>query len=334
MRTALRMLVALAVTAGCLYFALRDAQWDEILTVLGRTHYGWVALMAIVSVVSVYLRALRWRVLLAPAGDVAVGPLFSATSVGFMANMLLPLRAGEVIRPVMVGRRTTVPTSAAFASVVLERLFDMLLLFLLLLTVSFAVPVSTTMQRASYIMSAVILGVLVTLVALLRHRERAVAGLRRWAGRLPGALGHRIGDILESFLTGLTGINDGRTVAVLLAYSLTVWVAIGCTFGCGLLALDVSAPLVAASASLVVIVAAFVALPQAPGYVGTWQAGCVTALAFYGVSREEAIGLSLVTHIIQLLVVVVLGGVCLATGNLRLGELVALAQQKEEPGRS
>jgi hypothetical protein len=60
----------------------------------------------------------------------------------------------------------------------------------------------------------------------------------------------------------------------------------------------------------------------------------VTALAFYGVSREEAIGLSLVTHIIQLLVVVVLGGVCLATDNLRLGELVALAQQKEEPGRS
>jgi uncharacterized protein (TIRG00374 family) len=181
-------------------------------------------------------------------------------------------------------------------------------------------------------MSAAILGVLVALVALLRHRERAIAGLRRRAHRLPGSVGHRIGDILESFLTGLTGINDGRTVLVLLAYSLLVWVVIGCTFGCGLLALDVRAPLVAASVSLVVIVAAFVALPQAPGYVGTWQAGCVTALAFYGVSREVAISFSLVTHVIQLLVVILLGGVSLATDNLRLGELVALAQQKEEPG--
>ena len=327
MNTVLRVAIALAVTGGCLYFALRDAHWEEIRAVLGRTHYGWVALMAVISVLSVYLRALRWRVLLAPAGRIAVAPLFAATSVGFMANMLLPLRAGEVIRPVMAGRRTGVPMSTAFASIVIERLFDMLLLFAMLMALSMTVPVSATLQRASYIMSAIIIALFALLVLLLRNRERAVVTLRSWAGRLPGSFGPRVGDVLASFVTGLSGINDGRTV--LFGYSLAVWLAIGATFGCGILALDVNAPLLAASMSLMLIVAAFVALPQAPGYVGTWQAGCVTALAFYGVSLEVAIGVSLVTHIVQLLVVIVLGGLSLATDSMRFSEMVALAQHEE-----
>jgi len=324
------MAIAVTVTGGCLYFALRDAHWGEIREVLGRTRYSWVALMAVISVLSVYLRALRWRVLLAPAGRVAVAPLFSATSVGFMANMLLPLRAGEVIRPVMAARRTGVPMSTAFASIVLERLFDMLLLFAMLMVFSIAVPVSATLQRASYVMSAVIIAVFILLLLLLRNSEGAIVRLRGWAGMLPGSIGPRVGDILASFVTGLSGINDGRTVTVLLGYSLAIWLAIGATFACGILALDVNAPLLAASVSLVLIVAAFVALPQAPGYVGTWQAGCVTALAFYGVSREVAIGVSLVTHIVQLLVVIVLGGLSLATDSMRFSEMVALAHQEEK----
>ena len=326
----LRIAVAFAVTGGCLYLALRGAEWAEILAVLGRTHYGWVAVMAVISVVVLYIRALRWRVLLQPVGRVAVRPLFSATAVGFMANMLLPLRAGEVIRPVLVGRQTTISTSAAVASVVLERLFDMLLLFCFLLVISVAVPVPPAMERASYVVAGVIAVLLVGLVALLRYRGRAVAALRRVLGRLPGSIGSRVADVIEDFVTGLSGIKDGRTVGVLLLYSLAVWVAIALTFSCGLLALDVGAPLAAASVSLVVVVAAFVSLPQAPGYVGTWQAGCVWALRFYGVPREEAIGFSLVTHVIQLLVVVVLGATCLAADGLGLGDLMALARGRRK----
>jgi uncharacterized protein (TIRG00374 family) len=323
------MAIALTVTGGCLYFAFRDAHWEEIRAVLGRTHYGWVTLMAAISVFSVYLRALRWRVLLAPAGRVAVAPLFAATSVGFMANMLLPLRAGEVIRPVMAARRTGVPMSTAFASIVLERLFDMLLLFAMLIVLSVSVPVSATMRRASYVMSVVIIALFALLVVLLRNREHAVVKLRGWAGMLPGNMGPRVGEVLASFVTGLSGINDRRTVSVLVGYSLAVWLSIGATFGCGILALDIDAPLVAASASLMLIVAAFVALPQAPGYVGTWQAGCVAALAFYGVSLDVAIGLSLITHIVQLLVVIMLGGLSLATDSMRFSDMVALAQHEE-----
>ena len=329
MGTGLRLAAALLVTVACLYFALRGAEWGEIWTVLERTRYGWVLAMALVSVAAVYVRALRWRVLLRTLAPPAVRPFFSATAVGFMANMLLPLRAGEIIRPVLLGRQTRITTSAALASVLLERLLDLLLLFGFLLAISASVPVPVAMQQASIVLAAVIAGLLALVVVLLRTQDRAMLRVRRWLGRLPGSLGHVVADVLESFLTGVAGINDRRTVAVLLGYSLVVWVVIAATFACGLLALQVEAPLVAASVSLVVVVAAFVSLPQAPGFVGTWQAGCVAALAFYGVSQEEAIGYSLVTHVVQVVVVIALGVVCLATDQVGIRELVTLAQRAE-----
>lgn len=328
MRLLLRIAAAVAVTAACLYFSLRGAEWDEVRHVVSGTRYDWVAIMMAAMASTIYVRALRWRVLLGSVEHLPLQPLFSATAVGFMANLLLPLRAGEIIRPVLLGRQTQVPTAAAFASVLLERLLDLMLIFCFLLAVSIAVPVPDYMRQASYVMAGVITLLLATMLVLLRHREQAVARMRR-ALRGLGVFGRGVTDVLESFLGGIASIGDGRTAVMLLGYSLAVWTVIASTFGFGLLALNVKAPLAAGSVSLMVIVAAFVSLPQAPGYVGTWQAGCVWALALYGVSQEEAIGYSLVTHVAQLVVIVALGAVCLATSNVRPGELMNLARGAE-----
>jgi hypothetical protein len=327
------MLVAALVTAGCLYFALRDTDWAEVRRVLAGTHLGWVAVMMAVSVVTVYIRALRWRVLLSGVARVPVRPLFSATAVGFMANMLLPLRAGEIIRPVLLGRQTKVSTSAALASVLLERLFDLLFIFLFLLGISVAVPVPAWMGRASYIVAIAIAVLIALLLLLLRSRDRAMAGSRAVLAHLPGNLGHGVSAVIDSFLGGISSITDGRTVATLLGYSFMVWAVIACTFGLGLLALNLDVPLAATSVSLMIVVAAFVSLPQAPGFVGTWQAGCVFALAFYGISKDEAVGYSLVTHVAQVVVNVLLGTSCLLADHLGLRELVALAERERRGER-
>lgn len=325
----LRVMVAVVVTAACLYFSLRGAEWSEVRRAISGTRYEWVAIMMVAMGSTIYVRALRWRILLGSVGRLPLQPLFSATAVGFMANLLLPLRAGEIIRPVLLGRETRVPTTAAFASVLLERLLDLMLIFCFLLAISVAVPVPHYMQRASYVMAGVIAGLLATMLVLLRRQERAVARIRRTLSRF-GVVGQGVTDVFESFLTGVASISDVRTGVLLFGYSLAVWTVIASTFGFGLLALNVDAPLAAGSVSLMVIIAAFVSLPQAPGYVGTWQAGCVWALALYGVSQEEAIGYSLVTHVAQLLVIVGLGAVCLATSRVRPGELVSLAQRAEQ----
>ena len=330
MQAIVRILAAGAVTAVSLYFALRGTEWDEVRGVLQRTHYGWVVAMMLVSVVVVYVRALRWRVLLTGVGRLPIGPLFSATAVGFMANMILPLRAGEIIRPVLLGRLANVPVSAALASILLERLFDLLLLFCFLIALSLTVPVPERMQQWAYVLAGLIAVLLFLIVVLLRFQQQALGWIGRGLRHLPGGVGGRITDVLESFLGGIAGIKDGRTVLTILVYSFGVWTVIAVTFGFGVLALNLQVPLVAASVSLMVIVAAFVSLPQAPGFVGTWQAGCVAALAFYGVTKEEAVGYSLVTHVVQLLANVGLGAICLVASSTGLRELATLARREPE----
>jgi hypothetical protein len=72
-----------------------------------------------------YIRAQRWRVLLRPVGTPFLRALVDATNIGFMANVLLPLRIGEIIRPVLLSRKERQPLGGILATIVLERIFDM-----------------------------------------------------------------------------------------------------------------------------------------------------------------------------------------------------------------
>ena len=114
---------------------------------------------------------------------------------------------------------------------------------------------------------------------------------------------------------------------MVIAYSVYLWGVIALTFLFGFLALDIHVPLVAASLAVVVVVAAFVFLPQAPGFVGTWQAGCVIALGLFGVSREVAIGYSLLSWIVQMATNIGVAGIFLAREDLSLAQLLRVAER-------
>jgi len=115
---------------------------------------------------------------------------------------------------------------------------------------------------------------------------------------------------------------------LVLAYSAYLWGVIVLTYLFSFLALDMRVPLVAASLATVVVVAAMVFLPQAPGFVGTWQAGCVLALNWFHVGHDVAVGYSLLTWVIQMVVNIVTAGVFLAREDLPLGRLLRLASRE------
>src|SRR5512132_1442929 len=104
LRTALRLTIGLAVSAACLYFATRGTDWAGVGQVLGSAQAEWVVAVVAASVLSVYVRAERWRILLRPVGDVGLYPALSATAIGFGASSVLPFRLGELLRPALLGR--------------------------------------------------------------------------------------------------------------------------------------------------------------------------------------------------------------------------------------
>jgi uncharacterized protein (TIRG00374 family) len=283
----------------------------------------WVLLVVLAGVVVLWARTLRWRILLRPLGDVALYPAWSATVIGLGAGGVLPFRLGEFVRPALIARKTGMKMSAALSTIVLERLFDTLIVLVCFLIVSFSQPVPENMRRGALVVAA---GLIIGLVvARLMQRnpagaERLIASLTR---PLPARASGALQDVARSFLAGLGALSDGRTVLLVLWYSIYVWGAIALTFMFALLALSIPVPPPTGALTVMVTVAAFVFLPQAPGFIGTWQAACVLALSdFYGVPRDLAVGYSVLTWIVSMTVNVGLAGIFLAREDLSLSQLV------------
>lgn len=301
LQNALRLLVAVAVSAACFYYATRGTDWEQVGIALRAAHVGWCLAVIAVSVLCHTLRAERWRLLLRPVGAVPLWPAMAATFLGFGANAVLPLRLGELVRPAFLARRVGIPLSPTISSIVLERIFDMLLVICCLLGVGLVYPVPELLWRGSLALGLAAGGGLVVLVIMERNRATAERLIRRVLDVLPTRARDPLWSIATGLLDGLRGLSDLRIVALVLALSVALWSLITFTYTLSFFAMDVPIPTVAGSLVTVVIVAASVFLPQAPGFIGTWQAGCVLALhVIFGLPKDLAVGYSLLTWVVQM----------------------------------
>jgi uncharacterized protein (TIRG00374 family) len=314
------------VSVACFYFATRGVDWLKVRDGLAGARPGWALLLVLTGVVVLWARTLRWRILLRPVGEVPLSALWSATVIGFGAGGVLPLRLGELVRPALIARKTGVKMSAALSSIVLERLFDTLIVLLCFIVVTLTQPVPPNMRRLALLLA----GGLVVGLVLLRWMQQDPARAERLTARLtrplPARVARALQDFSRSFVAGLAALSDMRTMLLLLWYSVYVWGAIALTFLLALLTLDIRVPLVPAALTVMVTVAACVSLPQAPGFIGTWQFGCVLALGFFGVPQDPAVSYSFLTQIVAISVNVGLAGIYLAREDLSLRQLVRTAE--------
>jgi uncharacterized protein (TIRG00374 family) len=324
MNRGIRIGIGVAISGGALYLALppRD-EWSSVRDAFARVHYLYGIPLALISVYSVIIRCQRWRLLLRPLGRVPMLSLVSATAIGFLCNMVLPLRIGEVVRPVLLGRRARLPVSSVLGSVLLERLLDMITILLLLAAVVVLVPVSETIRRSGVVFVVIAAAGLSLVIALQRRHPLALRLLGRVLARLPAAVRARAEAALHEFIDGLQGLGGGGALVRIGLYSLYLWVVIASVFAVGIVACGLPVPLVSGSLVLVTVVAGAVSAPSAPGFIGTFQAGCVLAFTVFGVSRAEAIPYAFAVWAVQWLTQVVLGVVFLVRENISFRDIQA-----------
>lgn len=284
--------------------------------------WPWVVAVILISLLSHALRAQRWVVLLRPIVQAPYWGALSATYVGFGASMVLPLRLGEIVRPALLARRTGVGLPAALSSVVVERIFDMLFVMFCFVLVALTYAELVDYRGIAWGMAAALLVGTVLLFVFSRNRRWADVVVDVVTRPLPGRIGEMARRLGRSLLDGIGGVGHVPTLLAVLGYSTVLWGMIMLTYLCSFLALDIDVPLVSASLAAVAIVAFFVFLPQAPGFVGTWQAGCVVALGLFGVSHELAVSYSFLTWLIQMAVNIGAGAACAAFEDLSVRRLM------------
>ncbi len=173
-RRYLKLATGLALSCLFLYLAFKGEDWSVIAEQLRSARYVYFVPMAVVGVYALYARSQRWRLLLEAAAGrpVPMGPIFSASAIGFMANMLLPFRVGELVRPILVSKDTGVSLSTAFATVLVERVLDLVVLFAFALWVLATAPVPDLVKHLTIIAGVVAAVVAVGAYGVAVNRER------------------------------------------------------------------------------------------------------------------------------------------------------------------
>ena len=130
MKNTKHLIIGLIIAALASYFTFRNISWDEFAASLTKLEYVYLIPAFAMTILSFVTRAYRWQVLLQPLKEIQIGKLFSPLMMGYMGN-LLPARAGEVLRAWLVGKPHQIAFSGAFATIVVERMFDLIMLLLL-----------------------------------------------------------------------------------------------------------------------------------------------------------------------------------------------------------
>ena len=326
MNRTLRIVLSVTISAVFLSFAIRKVDWGEAAAALAAAHYMYVLPMFGVTIWTLYIRAQRWRILLRPVGTPAMRTLVSATNIGFMANMVLPLRVGEVIRPVLVSRKENEPLSGILATVVLERIFDMFTILFLFGVSASIVAVSDQVRQWGYYLSGLAAAVAAAVI-IVRWQEALALRILQLALRpLPAAIGAPVDNFFRGFVQALETLQSPLTFVQLLGWSLYLWLVIAAIYLLGILAFDIPAPLLVGSITVSAIVAIAVSVPQAPGYIGSFQLGCTLSLAIFNVSQSHAIAYSIVSHLTQFAAVVAAGLYSLAREGMTMRQLEAVSE--------
>jgi len=292
-----KVIFGVAVTVALLWWALSGVDISEMLASMQRADPWLLLAAAFVMTAGSLIRAMRWKVLLAVVkADTKFHSRFAAVSIHFMANNILPLRVGEFARAWVFSRLEPVSTSAAFGSLVVERFMDgvVLLTFLVIPVFSSGFPNEAAIfegwgglvLRAGV---AVVLTVLTALVVMVAFPKRFVT-VAEWAVPiLPRAVGDRALDALKSFLRSLAVLRDPKLVMLGFVWTFAFWTWHSTAFWLGMKAFGIDPGFVAALFTTA-FVGFGVALPSAPGFLGTFQVAAVFALSdIYGAGEASAL---------------------------------------------
>jgi len=312
--------VAFAITGFFLWLALRKVEFAALGAALKSARIGWLLPMFVIVYLDLFVRALRWRVLLSRtrAEPAPVWDLLKLSAIGLAVNNVLLLRLGELARAGLAARRLGIPAAAALASVAVERALDVAaLLTIFVLAARWAPGIApAAVVHGAMLLLAGAIGALVVLA--VAESSLAPGGLieralRRWP---------KVHRLLEQLALGAAVLRSPAAAAQAAALSLALWSVDAALYWSGAYALGLGGLMDYPRAVLTLSWAgASSAIPAAPGAIGTFEAVVASILEKFGAEPGMALAYALLTHMIMYLLVTVTGLVFLSREGTSLAQL-------------
>lgn len=309
MRRYLKFIILTLVAAGVLWWFGRGLDWASVRAAIGKSDWRLIALAVLIVWTTYFVRALRWRALLAPLTEASLRELFAATTVGFSAVFLIG-RAGEVVRPTFLPLRDRrVRPAAAFVTIGVERIYDMVAVVVLFAVnlIWFRAPgggdaaAYARVREAGIVLLVVAAIGIFALVVFKRYSRQVIDWCEAKFARRRSGLVKRAGALLTHLLEQVAGalsvLVSARELAVTVGLTALLWGIIAVANWLVLRAFGLP---FGATETLFVLSWALVGslVPTPGGAAGAFHAATAAGLIFLGVAREEAAAISIVLHLV------------------------------------
>jgi len=307
-----------------IWLALRGLRLDQFWSAVQTADYWWLLPGIAVYFVAVWARAWRWHYLLKPIKSVPTNAMFPITTIGYMGNNIYPARAGEVLRAVVLKRKEGVSVSASLATIVVERIFDgvVMLGFVFINLPELARLTSNSgfvgnIEQVAVIGTAVFLGALgIFLLAAMFPAVSLKIGSWLINRILPERMRAGATGLMHKFLDGLASLRSPLNILMVFITSVIIWLLETGKYWFVMHAFNFSVSFFALMLMNGIVNLA-TTIPSAPGYIGTFDAPGIAVLTAYGVPQATAAGYTLVLHVALWLPITLLGAYFMTREGIR-----------------
>jgi uncharacterized protein (TIRG00374 family) len=322
-----KLWIGIAISIFFLFLLFRKIDFHKLLNAFREMDYRYLLPAVFFTFVSYFFRAVRWKYLLLPLKKTRLKNLFPATIIGYMANNLLPARLGEFVRAYVLGEKEGLDTSAVFATLVVDRLFDGFTVLLILLVTFFTVKLPPGMEHVQeglviggYVTLVIYIAIVFFLITLKKRTLQTITLIAKLLKPFPVKVSERVIPLLGSFIKGLRLSSRPADLFALIFTSLVIWFFAIWPVDLLLRAFGIFLPITASMFIMVFLVFA-VMVPASPGYVGTYHAACVYGIMAFNIQKEKALSIALIIHGVSFFPVILMGIYCLWKDKFSLSEI-------------
>ncbi|MGB5218522.1 MAG: lysylphosphatidylglycerol synthase transmembrane domain-containing protein [Smithella sp.] len=315
-----KVIFGILISIVLVYLSVRGINFDDVWSDLKKIQLTYVILFLLLVILMQYLRSYRWGVILQPMEKIDQLSLFSVTSVGFLAIAAIPARIGELARPYLISKRSSIKMSSALGTIIVERILDSFTVLSIAVIVLLNADLPSWMIQSSIIFFLIALALFCFVLFLILRRETAMKFINIILDKLPGKFANKIDELLHHFINGLQIVTNVHLLLYLFFLSAIIWLLDVLTIYVLLLSFGFSLPVMASFVVMIVLIVG-IAIPTAPGFIGNWHFACILALSFYGLTKPDALSFAVVYHFLSMVVLVVFGIAFLPFNKFTISEM-------------
>jgi uncharacterized protein (TIRG00374 family) len=331
--------VGIIISAVLLFLALRGLKLDEVWESIKTARYIWLLPGIAIYFMGVWVRSWRWHYMLRPLKKIPTRTMFPIVTIGYMGNNIYPARAGEILRAVILKQREDVPVSASLATVIVERVFDgVVMLAFVFLNLGELAKLTTDSGIIGNIQQVAFWGAIVFITALLVFLLAAMfpqytQKIADWFIQrfMPVRLREKTSQIASRFLTGLESLRSPQEALMIFFTSVIIWLFETGKYWFVMHAFNFEVSFFALMLMNGIVNLA-TTIPSAPGYLGTFDAPGIALLSAYGVPPEMATSYTLVLHAALWFPITALGAYYYLRQPLRWGSKEVKTIQQSNSG--